>query len=79
MLETFTDEELWDELKTRYTTSILVYEKNCKGKPGQYLCNNAIWSGSHATVLGLLKYGQRFVEVVIDQGFYEMMHQDDRE
>jgi len=75
MIETFTDEELWDELKTRYNNCVLAYEKDVVGD-NEVLNNNVIWHGSHSSILGLLKYGERYLAIIIDSSFMGMLKDD---
>lgn len=51
-------EELWDEMKKRFTNAVLIYEQQMMGKIGtDACCNNLYFQGSYATLLGLCQYG----------------------
>lgn len=78
-IETYSDEELWLELKSRYNCAVIVYEKDVLGKEEDTIYNSLMWSSGHATTLGLLLYGKKFIELIMDSNLKQALEleQDD--
>lgn len=57
-LETFTFDELVDEISDRSNSFILVVEVDSKNKG--FLTNNTYHKGSLSSILGLLEWGEMF-------------------
>ena len=69
-IEELTVEELWKELKTRFTNCVLLYEQEAPGKIDSNQCwNSMYYSGSYATILGLCSFGDIQVRDMINDTF----------
>ena len=66
ILGTATREELWEELKSRFDSIILISEQEVDGpKDSDKLSNIMVWKGSDVAALGLCEYGA----VMLKAGF----------
>ena len=66
ILGTANREELWEEMKSRFDSIILISEQEVDGEKGNdKLSNILVWKGSDVTAIGLCEYGA----VMLKAGF----------